>query len=151
MTGQTLFWYAPWPEQDSNGVRVATWVRDRLGYFRAFRAFRGSRMRSIQEAHFVSAPIDLEGKAARLLLNVDGITEQSGVSVEILDEKFNNVPGYNAESCLTLTESGFEQTVRWRDQESISHIAGPIRVRVNFTGLRPEDVRLYALYLREVD
>jgi hypothetical protein len=145
---QTLFWYAPWPEQDSNGVRVATWARDRLGYFHTF---RGSRMRSIHEAHFVSAPIDLEGKAARLLLNVDGITEQSGVSVEILDEKFNNVPGYNAESCLRLTESGLEQAVCWREQESISHIASPIRVRVNFTGLRPEDVRLYALYLREVD
>ena len=32
---ETLFWYAPWPEQLSNGVRVASWQRDRLGYFQA--------------------------------------------------------------------------------------------------------------------
>lgn len=26
---ETLFWYAPWPEQASDGVRVAVWQRDR--------------------------------------------------------------------------------------------------------------------------
>jgi hypothetical protein len=144
---QTLFWYAPWPEQKSDGVRVAIWERDRLGYFRAF---LGERMHSIEEAHFVSAPIDLEGRSAQLLLNIDGLTPHSGVTVEILDERFEPLPGYSAEQCLAPSEGGFEQPIRWQEQESIRHTAGPIRVRVNFTGLRAEDVRLYALYLREV-
>ena len=30
---ETLFWYAPWPEEASDGVRVTSWPRDRLGYF----------------------------------------------------------------------------------------------------------------------
>jgi hypothetical protein len=107
-------------------------------------------MRSIQEAHFVSAPIDLEGKGATLLLNVDGIGEHSGVSVELLDEKFNKVAGYDADTCIAPTVGGFEQVVRWQGQESIRHDAGPVRLRVNFTGVRPEDGRVYALTLREV-
>ena len=32
---ETLYWYAPWPEQSSDGVRVASWPRDRLGYLPA--------------------------------------------------------------------------------------------------------------------
>lgn len=143
---QTLFWYAPWPEQDSDGVRVATWKRDRLGYFRAF---RGGRMRTIQEAHFVSAPIELQGQAVELFLNIDGIGEHSGVVVEVLDERFNVLPAYAADACLMPTQGGFEQVVRWHGQETITHTDGPIRLRVNFTGLRPEDAKLYAIYLRE--
>ena len=32
---ETLFWYASWPEHFGDGVRVASWERDRLGYLRA--------------------------------------------------------------------------------------------------------------------
>lgn len=144
---QTLFWYAPWPEQDSDGVRVATWPRDRLGYFRAF---RGGRMSTIQEAHFVSAPIDLQGKGAQLLLNVDGIGEHSGITVAVLDERLNQLADYSAAACLAPAQGAFEQQVVWQGHDYIEYNKGPIRLRVNFTGLRPEDVKLYALYLREV-
>ena len=33
---ETLFWYAPWPEEASDGVRVTSWPRDRLSYFSPF-------------------------------------------------------------------------------------------------------------------
>ena len=33
---ETLFWNSPWPEQKSDGVRVAVWPRDRLGYLQAY-------------------------------------------------------------------------------------------------------------------
>ncbi len=143
---ESLFWYAPWPEQSSNGVRVATWPRDRLGYFQPF---LGGRMASRQEAHFVTAPIDLQGKPAQLALNIDGLTEHSGVTVAILDERFNRLPGYTTDLCLPPTAAGFNQPVRWRDAATIVQADAPIRVQVHFTGLRPEDVRLYALYLTE--
>ncbi len=143
---ESLFWYAPWPEQSSNGVRVATWPRDRFGYFQPF---LGGRMASRQESHFVTAPIDLGGKPAQLALNIAGLTEQSGVTVEILDERFNRLPSYTSDLCQPPTAAGFNQPVRWRDAAIVQHDA-PIRVQVHFTGLRPEDVRLYALYLTEV-
>ena len=141
---ETLFWYAPWPEQVSDGIRIASWPRDRLGYFQPF---FGSRMSSREDSHFVSAPIDLQGKPADLKLNIAGITEYSGVTVEILDEQFNTLDGYGAAVSVTPDSSGLDQPVTWGDRQAVEHSDGLIRVRVNFTGIRPEDVRLYAVYL----
>ena len=31
----TLVWYGAWPEDSADGVRVAKWQRDRLGYLEA--------------------------------------------------------------------------------------------------------------------
>ena len=41
----------------------------------------------------VSAPIDLEGSAARLAVNVEGINEHSSIAVEIQEQTFRPVPG----------------------------------------------------------
>lgn len=139
---ETLFWYGAWAYRD--GVRLATWPRDRLGYFEPF---KGSKMRSLQESHFISAPIDLEGKPARVALNVAGISEQSNVKVQVLDEQFRPLAGYDLDSYLDLDESGLRQPVRWQGHDLIENVAGSVRVRVDFAGNRPEDVRLYAVYL----
>ena len=146
---ETLFWYAPWPEQKSDGVRVAVWPRDRLGYFQAYS--HGPLAGDGEEGpHIVSAPIDLEGQSARLSLNIDRPNEHCGVSVEILDERFISIEGYTHADCQSPTESGFNQVVRWGDKETIANVNGRIRIRINFTGIRFEDVHLYAAYLEAV-
>ena len=146
---ETLFWYGPWPEQKSDGVRVASWRRDRLGYFQAY---MGGPLASEaeREPHIISAPIDLEGKAAQLRLNVDGIHDYSGLSVEILDERLKPLPAYSRENCDLLSQNGYNQLVTWGGRETISNPSGRIRLRIDFTGVRPEDVSLYAIYLNEV-
>jgi hypothetical protein len=142
---ETLFWYAPWPEQDSDGVRVANWPRDRLGYFRVFASRRAA---SSKGSHFSSAPIDLEGKPARVSLNVDGLCEYTQVRVEILDEQFNPLSGFTGDVCVSPSSSGFRQLVAWKDREMVD-VEGPIRVCVSFCGIRPEDARVYAVYVEE--
>ena len=137
--GETLFWYAPWPEHDSDGIRVANWVEDRLGYFQCF-------LRSEEDPHFISAPLDLEGRPARIYLNVDGISEYSQLSVEILDEEFRKIHGYSRKECITFQKSGLRQPVRWKTRDIIE-TNNPVRVRVNFEGIRAEDVKIYAVYL----
>ena len=139
---ETLFWYAPWPEQLSNGVRVASWKRDRLGYFQA----SDLKLNSSQPRHVISAPIDLEGQPARVSLNVDGLSEHAQITVEILDERFQSVEGYSGEDCAPL-ESGLDQTVKWKKHERIEKIHGAIRLRLNYIGIRPEDPKLYAIYV----
>ena len=47
---ETLSWYVPWPVHDSDGVRVASWMRDRLGYFQSF-------LGPEQNSHFISPPL----------------------------------------------------------------------------------------------
>ncbi len=139
---ETLFWYAPWPEHDSDGVRVASWMRDRLGYFQSF-------LGPEQNSHFISAPIDLEDKPAHIYMNIDGLSKYSQISVEILDEKFKEIPGYTQDTCISPQESGLGQLVRWQDRQMIEKVKSPVRIRVNFKGIRPEDLKLYAVYIED--
>ena len=141
--GETLFWYAPWPEQLSDGVRVATWQRDRLGYLQPFDK---RRLQAPGGCHVISAPIDLGSRPAQLSLNVDGLSEYAQVTVEILDERFRPVSGYSHRECLPL-QSGVRQQVAWDNRELVEAAGGSIRIRVNYTGIRPEDPRLYAIYV----
>ena len=140
---ETLFWYAPWPEQLSDGVRLATWKRDRLGYFQAANP---RTLRSREGSHVISAPIDLEGQSGQVSLNVDGLSEHSQVSVEILDEAFRPVEGYRGGDCLPVT-SGLCQPVAWNVHKLVETGAGVFRVRLNFAGVRPEDPEVYAIYI----
>ena len=141
---ETLFWYAPWPEQSSDGVRVASWPRDRLGYFQPFPA---ARMRPGQGPHIVSSPVDLEGRSANLALNIDGLGDYSQVSADIITEQLEPIPGYTAAECISPTSSGLSQPVAWQGRSAVQHEGGAIRIRLNFSGVRAEDVRLYAAYL----
>ena len=141
---ETLYWYAPWPEQSSDGVRVASWPRDRLGYLQPFAA---GRMRPGQGAHIVSAPVDLNGRPAQLALNIDGLGEYSSVTAEILSERLEPIPGFTAADCSAPTSSGLSQPVVWQGGDALPHDLGPIRVRINFSGVRVEDIKLYAAYL----
>ena len=137
---KTLFWYAPWPEQESDGVKVAVWTRDRLGYYESFLGHG-------EDSHFISAPIDLEGKPARIYLNLDGLSEYSRLSVEIIDERFEPLANYSRDNYVEPVESGLRQRVAWKNGETIEGVDGPLRIRVNFEGIRPEDIKLYAVYL----
>lgn len=139
----TLFWYAPWPEQDSDGVRVAAWERDRLGYFQPFIGRRMAR----GDSHFVTAPIDLQGAPAYVYVNLSGVGEHSQVRVEVVDEQFRPLAGYEREAGLSLHENGLRQPTAWRNHSVIQPTSGLIRLRVHFEGLRAEDTRLYAVYL----
>ncbi len=79
---ESLFWYAPWPEQVSDGVRVARWTRDRLGYFHGYLR---SGWQENYSCHFVSAPVDLEGRRAQVAVNADGLGAYGQVRVEVLN------------------------------------------------------------------
>jgi len=67
------------------------------------------------------------------------------VKVSLFDEQFRPVSGYEATACLTV-ESGFRQKVAGRGHDAIAR-AEPFRIRIDFGGVRPEDIRLYAIYM----
>ncbi len=139
---ETLFCYAPWPEQLSNGVRVASWQRDPLGYFQA----SDLKLRSSQPRHVISAPIVLEGQPRRVSLNVDGLSDHGQITVDILNERFEPVEGYSGKDSALL-ESGLHQAVSWKEHERIEKKDGAFRIRLNYGGIRPEDPMVYAVYV----
>ena len=132
---QTLLWYEAWGVGD---IRLATWPGDRFGYFEVF---------SIA-GHCISRPICVDG-SARVYANVGGVSEHSSLTVELLDAQFRPLPGYCGEDCVPLRVAGLRQPVVWRDKDVIRGIDGAFRLKVSFGGLRPEDAKLYALYVTE--
>ncbi len=140
---ETLFWYSPWPEGKSDGIRLATWERDRLGYLQPFTG-PGSN------PHFISAPVDLKNERSRISLNVAGISQYSNVTVSLLDERLRVLDGFRASDFIPLEASGLSQEVAWKGQPVIP-VDEPIRVCVDFGGVRPEDLKLYAVYLNETE
>lgn len=139
---QTLLWYEVW---GAGGVRLATWPRDRLGCLRAFHI--EEELFARPEPHCITCPLRAEG-AARVYANLEGASAHSFAKVEVLDERFRPLPGYSADAALPLREGGLRRPVVWRDRERIEG-GTDFRLKVTFAGLRPEDLKLYALYVED--
>jgi hypothetical protein len=140
---RTIVYYGIWPETDRNGptgVRIATWPRDRLGYFQPAPDTEG--------AHCISAPLANVRPGARVLLNATHLAPDSQLTVEILDEQFRPLPGYAAADFVALTnKSGLRFPVAWRGRETLGAFDHLVRVRVNWTGAKADAARLYAVYV----
>lgn len=146
---KTMLWYELWGLGD---IRLATWPRDRLGYFQQYEYPRrpaayavGQTFRDVVP-HFISCPIWVDGEA-QVHVNVDGTGANSHLKVEVLDEQFRPLPGYSGEACVPVQENGLRQQVRWHGHDSLPASGGPFRIQVTFDGVRPEDVKLYAVYV----
>lgn len=141
---KTIHYYGIWTEwnrDSATGVRTATWPRDRLGFL--------SSSPGVKDAHFISGLLTPPNDA-RVYLNVTGLGEYSTLTVEILDEQMHPIPGYGAgEYRLDAKGSGgLRMPVAWTDRETLGKLDRPIRIRVTWGGVRPEDLRLYAVYVR---
>ena len=91
--------------------------------------------------------METEGKAACVYLNASGLSEHSQLKVEILTREFDPVPGFSGDDCIAVTESGFRQRVGWAQRDSLAALDGPVRVKVIWGGIRPEDACLHAAYV----
>lgn len=137
----TFFWYGIWTETNRDGptgVRVATWKRDRLGYFRP--------APGIEDPHCISRPIDVEKAGTRVFVNVGSASEASPIAVELLDAKLRPIPGYTAADCEPITKSNLRAAVKWKGQTTLDGIEGPFRVRINWGGENP-NAQLFAIYV----
>jgi hypothetical protein len=145
---KTVTWYSIWGSGGSTGIRAAWWRRDRLGYFHATRApIEGQTWVDEVKPHFISAPIRLPASGARVFLNASHLSEHARLAVEILDQQFRPMPGHTAADCEPIRDdSAFRLPVRWKSGDVVKS-ERPIRLRVNFDGLRLEDARVYAVYV----
>ena len=94
----------------------------------------------------ITAPISMNGEKARISLNIEGISEYAQVTVELLDERFLPFDEYTRDDCVQI-DSGLKQAVTWKNHNIVEHMDGQFYIRVNFSGIRPEDPKLYALYV----
>ena len=155
-----MLWYGLWHGSD---IRLASWPRDRIGSFevynyddmdwlraRAVRASETVKAMDDVQPHCITCPVDLGGSEVRVYANVDGRSEYSRLSFELLDERFRPVPGYSGDDSVPLQTSGLREPVVWKNARTLNAGVGAFRLRVNFLGLRPEAARLYAIYVSEL-
>ena len=154
---RTVYWFSVWREEASTwakenpvsltGVWVATWIRDRFGFFNPCGPDRDWGAGDY-EPHCISCPLELEQEGSRIFVNADRLGEHCRLKVELLTREFAPVPGYSGAHCLPLSGTGIRQEVSWRGGATLPAFDHPVRARVSWEGLRPEDGRLFAVYVR---
>ena len=141
---RTLNWYGAFRTGE---VRLAFWRRDRLGYLQPVRWRKMGRSR--EASHFISCPIRVANAGARVYFNADGLSEDAYLKVELLDEQLRVVPGFSGAESGLLKQNGLRQLVQWGNSERLEKFSEAIRLRVSYEGVRPEDVRVYAVYVAQ--
>ena len=135
---RTLYWYSLWRGNESGGVRVVSWERDRFGALKPF---------DPKQARAFSCQIEAQGGPLPLRVNVSGLGEHTRLRVSLVDAGFRPIPGYSGDQAAVVAENGFEVPLRWAAAETLSPDLGRVRLDVLFDGVRPEDGRLHAVYL----
>jgi len=149
---RTVTWYGIWGFRNQ-AIRVASWTRDRLGYFQPKTdPLEGQRWvdedrPDVVLPNFISCPMELKHAGARVFVNADRLSDNNYLRVELLDKGFNRIKGFSGEDCVLVRESGLRQAIRWKGQDQLPAFDTPVRVRVNYEGLRLEDSRVYAVYV----
>jgi hypothetical protein len=159
----TLFWYSPWW---GGSIYVAKWLRDRIGYLEVAGAQASQAAKLATEdthslvwnefidivpkptdPHFISCPLRVSGPDFQVFVNADGLTDESYISVELLDEKFKPLPGYSGEDCVRLTKPGLRQSVTWRSKKTLEKFPHSFRVKATWGGKSRERAYIYAVYV----
>ena len=115
---KSLAWYSLWGPGGADGVRVATWSRDRFGYY-SVPTVATKGQKGIP-ADFVTCPIWLTKQETKIYLNADGLGEHSQLTVDVLDDKFREIPDYSGTNSIPMTKSGLREPVTWRNKAGVS-------------------------------
>lgn len=145
---ETLLFYEAWNDGD---VRLATWPRDQIGCLRLDdrEGWYGSHFRSEVPRHCITCPLRSDSGSSRVFVNIDGMSEHCNLTVEVLDEQFQPIAGHAGAACVPLNESGVRQPVTWKEKGDTITCKDPFRLQVTWGGIRPEDPRLFAIYVTE--
>lgn len=136
---RTMIWYSHWDTRGttmkSMEIGLALLRRDGFGFL--------SRQVDKYEAHFITAASEV-GKKATLKINVDNISDEAPLSIELLDHLDRPLPGYSGAEAALVKSNGIQVTVAWPHAAYLPSNK-KLAVRVNFP-LKSE-ARVYALYL----
>jgi hypothetical protein len=129
---KTMIWYSHW---DTGGklkameIGLATLRRDGFGYF--------SRQEDDEPAHFVTSAFGA-GKNTELSINVDGITPDSPLRVQLLDHLDRPIDGYSD----VVAQNGTRVPIRWSKPPPADR---NVAVRVDFPV--GSAAKVYAVYV----
>jgi hypothetical protein len=126
---KTMIWYSHWDTGatlQSMDIGLATLRRDGFGYL--------SPKQDDSDAQFTTSTFT----AKEVSVNLDGVSAETPVKVQLIDHLDRPMPGYEA----TLTQSGLHQRIAWPKPIPAGE---QVAVRIHF----PEHstAKVYAIYL----
>lgn len=133
---RTMIWYSHW---DTGGgmktmdIGLATLRRDGFGHL--------SRMKETNDAHFITDTFTA-GKGAKLHINVDGVTPDAPLAIELLDHRDQPVAGFSAK----LASNGTRQPIAWTNGTTLP-AGGRFAVKVKYPA--NSSAQVFALYITE--
>jgi hypothetical protein len=145
---KTFVYYGSWdpratggPEVKRGGVGIASWPRDRMGalVFDASGEGPGDYQMPKVTAELVTAAVSRPKEG--FFVNVDGLSEEAVLRVEVLDALERPVPGFGA----ITRQSGFQVPL---DLGDVKKLPEKVRLRVLFEGAKRSEIRLSAIYAR---
>lgn len=146
MGDETFFWYG----LAHRGVRLARWPRDRIACTRVHEhALRPELVPILGPPHFLSCPIVPHHPRTRVFVNLEVLSEHGQATAQLCDEQLRPLPDYAGDNVIPITESGLHVPVRWKGGDVYEGEGRAFRVRVDYGGIRPEDVRVYAVYVEK--
>jgi hypothetical protein len=125
-----MIWYSHWDTGaalKNMDIGLATLRRDGFGHL--------SRMKEENDGHFVTAPFT----GREIALNVDGITPDAPLTVQLLDALDRPLEGLTA----TIAQDGLHQPIAWPHPLPAARMA----LRVNFPA--NSQAQVYAVYLND--
>lgn len=134
---KTLMWYSHWDtggKLKSMEIGLATLRRDGFGYL--------SPRVEDSLAHFVTAPFEIRGEL-QLFVNVEGVSTENPLKVELVDEFDKPLPGYSGKDAARITQPGTRTPIIWSGNNPLP--AGKkLAARVTFP--HSTETKFYALY-----
>ncbi len=135
---QTMIWYSHWDtggQLKSMEIGLATLRRDGFGYL--------SCKENDNDAHFITSAFKI-GKKEKLLINVEGLSPEMPLSIELLDDMDKPLQGFSGPQSAVLTSNGTQLEVSWPTKNYLPDNR-KIAIKVNF----PVNslAKVYALYI----
>lgn len=135
---KTMIWYSHW---DTSGnlksmeIGLATLRRDGFGFL--------SLKESDQEGHFITTSFEFSDRK-KLLINVDGVSIESPIKIELLDHLDRALSGYSGRDITSITSNGTKVQISWQNKIYLP-VKKKFAVKVSFTP--NSNAKVYALYM----
>jgi len=136
---QTYLYYGNWDmskEESPCDVGLARMRRDGFGFLSTI--FPGAGM-------FTTTWFPGKGHPLSAYFNVDGLSSDSYLRVELIDKLGNAIPGYSDADAALVKESGLRVQARWPRGLQVEH--PNLRLRIKFAGRAANQIRFYAAYI----
>lgn len=135
---KTMIWYSHWDTSTklkSMEIGLATMRRDGFGYL--------SCQEDDNEAELITIFFKLE-KNEKIHLNLDAVSPESPLEIEILDQHAVPMPAYSGTNAIKLIKSGIRVPISWpKSLPSNQKIALRIKYPIG------SKAKIYALYLND--